>query len=65
MITSIDNIESELEPEVIKARKAIFNSRQAVIGVTTKEAEFIYKAGMVGGAKGRPTYQGITLYISD
>ena len=65
MITSKDNVTSELEPEVIKARKAIVSGRQAVISVTVGEAQFIADAGLLGGTVERPKYQGIDLYVTE
>lgn len=38
MITSTSSVVTELAPEVIKARKAIFSGRRACISVTCQEA---------------------------
>jgi len=65
MITSKDNVASELEPEVIKARKAIVSGRQAAISVSIEEARFIEAAGLLGGTTKHPKYQGIDLYVTE
>ena len=65
MITSKQNVITELAPEVIKARKAIFSGRRAFISVTCEEAQFIADAGLLGGTVGHPKYQGIALLIGD
>lgn len=65
MITSKNNVKCELAPEVIKARKAIFSGRRAVISVSWKESQFIYDAGLMGGTPNHPKYQGIDLYIGE
>lgn len=65
MITSKNNVKSELATEVIKARKAIVSGRRACISVTLEEAQFIAEAGLMGGTSERLKYQGIDLYITE